>query len=410
MIKVCDAIMGSGKTTAAINYIKSNPEKKFIFVTQYLDEVKRVRRECKYLGVLEPRKLQRYNGSKILHTHELVEQGRSFATTHKAFEYYTDDLIDLIKSQQYILIIDECVNILAEVEHYRGDINLMVEGNVLKLEDDKSLSKGDYEYEGGYFDELVKILESKKLTYSKNRKSKEVFLYWQLPADLISAFDETYILTYMFEGQELHTLLEINKIPYTYIGVNANYEFCDVADMHIPEHIADLPNKIHILDNQRMNKIGESHFALSKSWFNKNPEGVKKLKNHTYNFFRRIYKDVPGEKRMWATHLSMRNTLRGAGYSNGFVVFNERATNKYKDKIVLAYCINVFVNSGHKIFYRERGVDIDEDKYALSTMIQWIWRSAIRDGKDIWVYIPSKRMRDLLEGWIKEVSASARGL
>lgn len=41
-----------------------------------------------------------------------------------------------------------------------------------------------------------------------------------------------------------------------------------------------------------------------------------------------------------------------------------------------------------------------EDDYALSEMIQWVWRSAIRDGKEIWVYIPSRRMRELFQNWL----------
>ena len=46
--------------------------------------------------------------------------------------------------------------------------------------------------------------------------------------------------------------------------------------------------------------------------------------------------------------------------------------------------------------------EIDENKYALSEMIQWIWRSAIRNGEDIYIYIPSRRMRDLLLEWLND--------
>lgn len=35
-------------------------------------------------------------------------------------------------------------------------------------------------------------------------------------------------------------------------------------------------------------------------------------------------------------------------------------------------------------------------------MIQWIWRSAIRNGEEISLYLPSKRMRDLLTEWIEK--------
>ena len=37
-------------------------------------------------------------------------------------------------------------------------------------------------------------------------------------------------------------------------------------------------------------------------------------------------------------------------------------------------------------------------------MVQWIWRSAIRDGNEVNLYIPSRRMRELLIGWIDSVS------
>lgn len=43
-----------------------------------------------------------------------------------------------------------------------------------------------------------------------------------------------------------------------------------------------------------------------------------------------------------------------------------------------------------------------EDLFALSTLLQWIWRSQVRDGKSIDIYIPSERMRSLLKLWIDE--------
>ena len=45
-------------------------------------------------------------------------------------------------------------------------------------------------------------------------------------------------------------------------------------------------------------------------------------------------------------------------------------------------------------------IEIDEDGFALSELLQWIWRSQIRQGKPIILYIPSKRMRELLEDFL----------
>ena len=70
----------------------------------------------------------------------------------------------------------------------------------------------------------------------------------------------------------------------------------------------------------------------------------------------------------------------------------------------MIYLDNQFMNVGEKTFYHKHGIEADNDMYALSIMVQWIWRSAIRDGDEIYLYIPSRRMRTLLENWIETAS------
>ena len=73
MVKVCDAIMGSGKTSATITYINEHPEKKFIYITPYLDEAERIRQACPQAEFVEPNnKDPKYSFSKTNHTAELV--------------------------------------------------------------------------------------------------------------------------------------------------------------------------------------------------------------------------------------------------------------------------------------------------------------------------------------------------
>jgi hypothetical protein len=43
---------------------------------------------------------------------------------------------------------------------------------------------------------------------------------------------------------------------------------------------------------------------------------------------------------------------------------------------------------------------INEDEWALSELIQWLFRSAIRQKEEIELYIPSERMRKLLIEWL----------
>ena len=53
-----------------------------------------------------------------------------------------------------------------------------------------------------------------------------------------------------------------------------------------------------------------------------------------------------------------------------------------------------------KQFFIDKGVTIDEDTWALSELLQWIFRSAIREHKKINIYIPSERMRNLFLEWL----------
>ena len=65
--------------------------------------------------------------------------------------------------------------------------------------------------------------------------------------------------------------------------------------------------------------------------------------------------------------------------------------------------VNRFESPAAIKFFARYGVKIDRDEIALSEMLQWIWRSAIRDGKPVNLYIPSYRMRHLLIDWMNEV-------
>jgi hypothetical protein len=167
---------------------------------------------------------------------------------------------------------------------------------------------------------------------------------------------------------------------------------------------------IEIVDSERFNEIGEAPTALSKSWFDRNKQaGINELKNNIYNIFRNVWKDSDAEQRMWATYKTYKEALKGKGYTNGYTVLNMRASNNYRDRLYLVYACNIFMNVDEQIFYKSKGIEVDNDRYALSIMLQWIWRSAIRDGQKIHIYLPSKRMRTILKDWMdslgKEVCA-----
>ena len=159
---------------------------------------------------------------------------------------------------------------------------------------------------------------------------------------------------------------------------------------------------IHICEIEKLNQIGDRPTDLSKTLYmrNKNNPPMKVLKNNISNFFRHIRDDKSADN-IWTTFQDYQSVLKGKGYTKGFLPLNSRAINKYGDRSSIVYPVNRYINPFVKNFFSMNGVKVDEDGYALSEMLQFIWRSAIRNGKEIWVYIPSIRMRNLLKDWIE---------
>jgi hypothetical protein len=117
------------------------------------------------------------------------------------------------------------------------------------------------------------------------------------------------------------------------------------------------------------------------------------------NFFRNICKSKSNEN-AWTCFKTYKSKCQGKGYAKGFISCNARATNEFRHKKNLAYCVNIFNNPKLIEFFTQKGVEVDEDTYALSELVQWIFRSCLRDGKEINLYIPSERMRQLLKKWL----------
>lgn len=101
-INVIDSIMGSGKTSAMINAIKRSSNKcKFMFITPYLTEVERVKEQCKDKNFKSPKAI---DGSKTNGIKKLLINGDNIVSTHALFHQFDEEIFELIKVKEYILI------------------------------------------------------------------------------------------------------------------------------------------------------------------------------------------------------------------------------------------------------------------------------------------------------------------
>lgn len=400
VVKVCDAIMGAGKTESAITQMNQDEESRYIFITPYLDEVERIKRSCEVRDFKDP---QNKGNRKLGDLHRLLAAKCNIASTHALFETYTAETIELIRDGAYKLILDEVCQVAQTIKISPKDLK-MLRAEMIEVGDDCRVRWVKEDYEGRFEDLRDMCMTGNVILYN------DCLLLWLFPIEVFHAFKDVIILTYMFDAQVQKYYFDMNGIEIQQIGTmyeNGEYHFCDQP--HIPEYVKTLHEKIHILEDSKLNKIGEQYASLSASWYDraKKAKGsplIKQMRNNLVNVFTNRFAS-PTSQNLWTVFVDYQDILKGKGYTKGFLSFNIRATNAYRNRDHLAYCVNVFYHPLLKNYFLDHGVEVKEEEYALGEMIQWIWRSAIRDGKEIWVYIPSRRMRELLKKWLLDLSS-----
>lgn len=398
-IFVVDSIMGSGKTSAAINKMNNDQENNYIFITPYLDEVQRIIDNCDEKRFIQP---EHRGKGKLDSLHYLLGNKQNIASTHALFQHYNSYTKDLLVQGDYILILDEVCQVVEIIDLSKSDLNNLLKNHAHV--EDNLLIWDDKDYDGRFNDIKIMSLNKSLVVFGSS------LIMWNFPVEIFKSFKEAYILTYMFKAQQQKYYYDFYNVQYEYIGVkndNGYYSFSNETDT--PKYIHTLKDKINILEDDKLNSIGEDYYSLSSSWFSREQKTrnkflLKTLKKNILNYFSNKVKS-PSEETMWTTFKDNKNYLSGKGYTKGFVSVNARATNEFRNKKNLAYCANIFLNPIIKQFFQTKNIKIYEETYALSELVQWIWRSAIRDEKDINIYIPSSRMRELLIDWLESLSS-----
>lgn len=389
--------MGAGKTEFAINKIKSEPNNKFVYITPYLDEIKRVKDATQsYNRMYEP--LYR-NSNKQENLHKLLRDGKNICSTHALFQRSNNITREALKANNYVLILDEVMDVVEELGDFtKDDLETILSKGLAYIEDDYLLWNEDSMDWDGRYSDIKNMALNKNLICISGR-----LLYWNFPVDIFNYFKEVYILTYMFDCQIQRYYYDFHNIEYQKYQV-VNKELVEYDKNRDNSIIEEIAKKINVYEGQ-FNSIGDGKYALSLSWFEKDDGTLQEiLKKNIYNWFNNTNRKVPAKFRLWTTFKDYKKKISGKGYTNRFISLNVRATNEYRETHILAYCTNRFIKPTMIQFFSNRGISLNQDQYALSEMLQWIWRSRIREGKSIDIYIPSKRMRKLLIEYLQPKS------
>lgn len=397
-IKIVDAGCGIGKTTALINKINEDTsDQKYIFITPFLSEVERIQKSCPNKKFISPDCGKKTKLDSLI---KLINQKENIVTTHALFKKFDKEKIALEKLNDYILIMDEVADIVEELEISKSDLKLLK--NKVSVHPRTHMVEWNDDGYKGKFDEYKRMIQLNSVFAYVDKNEEIISMLWLFPYQIFQAFKDIYILTYMFDGQ-------IQKKYFDYFG--ANYINLYVKDYHLTQTPQKYDYKytkslINVCHNKKLNEIGEKDTALSVSWFrrNKRTTGTIKLQNNLRSFFR-SHSTSENSDIMWTTFKEYKNVIKRNGFTKGFAPINSRATNEYSNKTSIAYIGNRFFKPTVKNFFTFNNIPANknfEDKFALSELIQFVYRSAIRNNKPINVYIPSKRMRTLFEEWLKK--------
>ncbi|MGP4069742.1 hypothetical protein [Halobacillus sp. B29] len=407
-INIIDATCGRGKTSWAIQSMNEADEtEKFMFITPFLSEVKRIKKSVTNRKYYEPEVDK--GVTKLDSLKKLVRLGKNIVSTHELFSNIDEVTLGHIASQKYTLILDEVANVIEQAQISKDDIKLLLghDGNEPYVTvDENGFVEWKREQYDGAFNRIERLARTNNLMIFN-----DTAMFWTFPVSVFKAFKKVNILTYMFWGQSQRYYFKMFNVDTYFQSVEFDkstnrFELVPYVKP-TKENVELLKQRIKIYypsksNEKNMNEIGDKRGAFSRSWLTnsvKDEELMKQIKKHSYNFYWNKCK-VKSDGVMWTCLKDFEKKVSPKSAAKQFVSLTARATNDYIDKEVCIYLANRFMNPVEKRFFQFHKVKVDEDFWALSELIQWLFRSRIRRGETIDLYIPSSRMRGLLETYL----------
>ena len=384
--------------------------------------------------------------TKLESVKNLIRQNQNIITTHSLLQRWDEEVIDLLATKKYHLIIDEEPPVIQSPKYeyeFKGEIvrrNLLssqefktfVANDILKINSDtKALSWNDsITLEGNVmFQQNLErykdlkdlcnagVLYSYPVTKEAVLASISPTIVQLINPKIFSSFRSCRILTYLFEESFAEAYLSAFKIPYRVHDLTEE-NYCFLVDLKAQTAGKDgktgsylnitIPNKLNKLEVKPKTRY------YSKGWYNtvletKDPM-LEQLKTSTTTFFKQT--EFEQNQYMWTCYKDHREKIKSTGYlaHDTFSSCNLRASNDYRHKRALAYLVKIVPNTALYNFLTsfDNAVRVNQEKFALSMFIQWLYRSALRDNQPIDLFIASKKLRLAFEAYLDQQSAKIK--
>ena len=416
-IIIKDAMMGTGKSTGIIKELNSKVksdrqhDEPTLIVLPYLKEIKRYKDECPGMDFKVP---STDNGctSKSEDLKRLLNLGENILCTHKLFELWDHDVASLIERGYYHIIIAEEVSCLKPLKTTATTIRELKTLKLIDIDPDtkrvvwererEKLYKTSGEYDAAKEHQKVRMdcLCGSVYMYGKEDNSTP-FMVWEVPYRFFQIARSYTILTYRFDSSELAAFFRTHDIKYKIENVDPKRQAGLIATAKELISIIDPPPTVQQLTKGRN--------SLSINWYKNacTKKNMESIRNSISNYLRRI-PGVRAEDVIYTCPKEYSTAKGRAGkkhmaipsYKNRHIPWTTKGTNDYRHCNTVVYIHNVFPNVNVQKYLNDKGANWNDNEYALSCLLQFLWRSCIRDGKPVRIMIVNTRMRKLFEDWL----------
>ena len=407
IVNIIDHPCGSGKTNTLIAIINERIDLKFLIVVQTLDEVKRVLDQTTKGRLKSPEDPNHSQLTKGQQLEDFVLSGASVVITHALYER-AGALAWHGALRSYHVVIDEVPNAVflgrrLSLKNFQefyidpGYCDMSASGMVSATE--KGIEQAERLKEVLHEKTMESIFSGRLFHDQKDH------LIQTIPVYLFTEPLSVTVLTFMAEGTLFTRFLLKSEIPYRVLqDINATYVFKKNARRKLTL------GTISALEKVRFAFSKQKEYGATSKEVTKVTVSLKNLKQ------RRLadvsLKDViiTCAKSNWYHTTSRKSDVTKAGpFAKNSRMFKDinwvpnttRGTNDYAH---CSHAIYLYEQNANPVIlsWLDANTKAFREAYALSEMVQWIWRTRVRRGGSVHVYMPSGRMRGILKTWLNE--------
>lgn len=225
-----------------------------------------------------------------------------------------------------------------------------------------------------------------------------------LPIELVQSSRRVILLTYLFKGSVMEAFMKLKKVEVV--------PFTEVKLLKTTEEVLNRAKELITFIDTPSTKL-VSKLSMSSTWYNKNATlaDLQKISNALFsvyskygtrdNFIFTAPKALSDYSYIKKERITKHILNKRMPKDVDWIYCGTKATNLWAHKTVAVHAYNRFVNTAIKAYLQDYGTPPDDDMFALSEMVQWIYRTQIREDKPIELCIMSLRMKKLLTEWLE---------